>query len=608
MSLSEDEYDDTQSPRSQTLGDIFAFCWEYWRRRPLLLGICAVEPIISMGAQTLLPVYAGRFVDAIASGPGRSAEGFEASYDAALSALVVFIALNVVWITSRNAGTQVWIWLASHSMREIVEDAFFKVQRFSTDWHQNAFAGATVRKVSRGMWAFDALGDSFYFGFIPAFLVVCGLTVMLTIQWPMMGLLLAGSILFYLAWNYVVVSRWLSPFNERSAAADTKMGAVLADSITCNATVKSFGAEDREDARMNAQLHDWRTKASGAWTRGTVVSGFQSLHLVFMQGGLLGLGLYLWSVGEATAGQVTLVLTSYFVMHGWVRDIGHHIRDFQKGANDIEDVVKFRKASFGIEDRPGAHTFRPGKGEIVFDRITFCYDGQREPLYADFSLKIAPGEQVALVGKSGSGKSTFVKLVQRLYDVQGGEIRIDGQDIAAVRQDSLRQAIALVPQEPVLFHRSLAENIAYAKPGASRAEVVAAAERARADEFIAKLPQGYETLVGERGVKLSGGERQRVAIARAFLADAPVLVLDEATSSLDSHTEHLIQAAIEELMQGRTTIVIAHRLSTIQRMERILVFSEGRIIEQGSHRELLARPGGRYRELHQLQTEALIAS
>jgi ATP-binding cassette, subfamily B, bacterial len=229
--------------------------------------------------------------------------------------------------------------------------------------------------------------------------------------------------------------------------------------------------------------------------------------------------------------------------------------------------------------------------------VVFRYKSAATPLYDRFSLRIAPGERVALVGPTGAGKSTFVKLIQRLYDVDSGQILVDGQDIARVSQGSLRRAIAVVPQDPALFHRSLSENIAYARPDATQDGVGLAAKRARAHDFIMRLPQGYATLVGERGVKLSGGERQRVAIARAFLADAPILVLDEATSSLDVETERQVQAAMEELMVGRTTIVIAHRLSTIRGADRILVFEDGRIVEEGRHAELVKR-GGAYARLH----------
>jgi ATP-binding cassette subfamily B protein len=237
--------------------------------------------------------------------------------------------------------------------------------------------------------------------------------------------------------------------------------------------------------------------------------------------------------------------------------------------------------------------------------VVFRYGTHGTPLFDNLSLSIAAGERVGLVGPSGSGKSTFVKLIQRLHDIDGGQILIDGQDIASVTQNSLRSQIAIVPQEPSLFHRSLAENIAYGRPGARQDDIERAAKLARAHEFIVRQPKGYATLVGERGVKLSGGERQRVAIARAFLADRPILILDEATSSLDSDSEAAIADAAERLMAGRTCIVIAHRLSTVRAMDRILVFRDGAIVEEGSHAALIARPGGLYRGLFERQALGL---
>jgi ATP-binding cassette subfamily B protein len=307
--------------------------------------------------------------------------------------------------------------------------------------------------------------------------------------------------------------------------------------------------------------------------------------------------LRLWARGEATAGDVAFVITTFMLMTSYLRNIGENIRTAQRGLDDTEDVARYATLDPQVMDAPGARAFAPGRGEIAFDRVTFRYKSAARPLYDGFSLRIAPGERVALVGATGSGKSTFVKLIQRLYDVEDGRILIDGQDVAAIRQGSLRRAIAVVPQDPALFHRSLAENIAYARPEASEEQVMLAARRARAHDFIGGLPNGYQTLVGERGVKLSGGERQRVAIARAFLADAPILVLDEATSSLDVETERQVQAAMEELMVGRTTIVIAHRLSTIRSADRILVFENGRVVEEGRHADLV-ESGGTYARLH----------
>jgi ATP-binding cassette subfamily B protein len=273
----------------------------------------------------------------------------------------------------------------------------------------------------------------------------------------------------------------------------------------------------------------------------------------------------------------------------------------------MEDVIWYWKTDIAVKDNPNAGILDAQQGNIVFNNIDFTYGNQDNPIYQDFSIDITAGEKIALVGHSGSGKSTFVKLLQRLYDVQGGDIRIDGTNIADVTQSSLRQAIALVPQDPVLFHRSLRDNIAYAKPDADMSEVIDASKRAFAHEFIESLPQGYETLVGERGIKLSGGERQRVAIARAILSDAPILILDEATSALDSVSEDYIQKALKELMRGRTTITIAHRLSTIKDVDRILVFDQGRVVEQGTHESLLKDEDSHYKKLYDMQVMGLIA-
>ena len=268
--------------------------------------------------------------------------------------------------------------------------------------------------------------------------------------------------------------------------------------------------------------------------------------------------------------------------------------------------MKLYDEPIGVADKAAARTLVVDEGCIEFDRVTFRYGAHVEPLFRDLSLTIKAGERVGLVGHSGSGKSTFVKLIQRLYDVSGGRVLIDGQDVSGVTQKSLRSAIALVPQEAVLFHRSLAENIAYARPGATQADIRRAAELANADRFIENLPRGYGTLVGERGVKLSGGERQRVALARAFLADAPILILDEATASLDSESEALIQEAMQRLLVGRTSLVIAHRLSTVRTLDRILVFDHGRVAEEGQHDMLAGIDGGIYRRLFERQAMGLV--
>src|SRR5438270_4102393 len=283
-----------------------------------------------------------------------------------------------------------------------------------------------------------------------------------------------------------------------------------------------------------------------------------------------------------------------------------HINNLQRSVNDMEELVAIHDEPIGIVDAADARPIAIEGGEIMFDDVTFHYGGHRAPLYDGLSVTIRAGERVGLVGRSGSGKTTFVKLVQRLYDVSDGRVLIDGQDIALATQQSLRSQIAIVQQDPILFHRSLAENIAYGRPGASLEAIEQAARLANAHDFILRLPKGYGTLVGERGVKLSGGERQRVALARAFLADAPVLILDEATSSLDSESEALIQEAMERLMVGRTALVIAHRLSTVRMLDRILVFDNGEVVEEGTHESLVGTADGTYKRLFDRQALGLL--
>ncbi|HEY9125495.1 MAG TPA: ABC transporter ATP-binding protein, partial [Acidobacteriaceae bacterium] len=385
-----------------------------------------------------------------------------------------------------------------------------------------------------------------------------------------------------------------------------RIGAATADAISCNAVVKSFGAEKREDYRLAKVLEKWNKRTSRTWVRATRNGSLQMLLLQGLRSMVLLYVVWLWWQGRATAGDMAFVLTSYFIVHGYLRDIGQHVRNLQRSANEMEEMVDFHSQPLGVMDQANAKPIRVTRGEILYDRVTFRYGAQTEPLFQEFTMRIDAGERVGLVGHSGSGKTTFVKLLHRLYDVNDGCITIDGQNTLHVTQDSLRAQLALVPQEPILFHRTLAENIAYGRPDASMAEIEHATRLANAHEFIQRQPKGYHTLVGERGVKLSGGERQRVALARAFLADAPVLVLDEATSSLDSESEALIQEAMTRLMVGRTSIVIAHRLSTVRMMDRILVFDRGRVVEEGKHDELVQREGGVYRRLFERQALGLV--
>ena len=487
--------------------------------------------------------------------------------------------------------------MSAHTMREMTNEGFIRVQSFSSDWHGDTFAGATVRRLSRAMWGYDLVADALVLWIMPALIILFGLSIQMMLRWPLIGAFSTGMVTLYVASNILFSNYYVRNANMRSVAMDSRIGGALADSISSNPVVKSFGAEAREEARIARVTSDWQKATIVTWNRYTDVWLVQNLLLAALQAGLTGLLVDRWAHGRASAGDVAFVIATFLVMSGYLRNIGENIRMLQRGLADVEDVARYSRTEPQVADIPCAPEFTGQRGEIVFEGVSFRYKAAAEPIFDHFNLRIAPGERLALVGPTGSGKSTFVKLVQRLYDLQEGRIFIDGQDIAEMQQGSLRRNIALVPQDPALFHRTIAENIAYARPDATPDEIVLAARRARAHEFIAALPKSYETLVGERGVKLSGGERQRVAIARAFLADAPILVLDEATSSLDVETEAKVQAATEELMVGRTTIVIAHRLSTIRGADRILVFQNGRVIEEGRHAELVAMSGA-YARLH----------
>ena len=588
-----------RAPGTALLRAVLFFVLQDWRRQGRLVLAIVAGMTAGTVAELAVPVFVGRLVDA-AGLPDR-----DAALPEALRALAWMAALGLAALGLRHAAFLGMVRLYPDSMRRAAEESFAHVQRLSADWHAGTFAGSTVRQVTRGMSAIDLLYDTVLVAILPSLVVMVGAAIVLGWTAPAMGAVVAVGSAAYVALTVGLSLRWVAPAARRANRWDTHLGGALSDALGANAVVKAFAAEGREEARLSRVLARWQARTRATWTRATISGTAQTGLILFMRVAVVGLALWRWWRGEAGPGEVAAVLTMFFVVQGYLRDIGYHMDNLRRAVNDMEEMVALRAHVPNVADAPGAGAIDVRRGGIVFDHVGFRYGHHLTPLYDDLDLRIEAGERVGLVGPSGSGKTTFVKLIQRLHDPTAGRVLIDGQDVRAVTQRSLRAAVAIVPQEPVLFHRTLHENIAYARPGATGADVEAAARLANAHDFIARLPDGYATPVGERGVRLSGGERQRVAIARAFLADAPILILDEATSALDSESEALIQQAMARLMRGRTALVIAHRLSTVRALDRILVFDRGRVVEQGTHDALVRNRNGLYRRLFDRQaTEA----
>lgn len=572
------------------------FIWRYVRRSLPALVLMLALSLSGTAATLAQPFFYKTAVDAIANGHAHDyATAIYAVKMIALGILMVCITL-----TAEQASNFLLSRIEAPLMVTMHSDVFAKAQRLSSHFHVNEFAGSTARKITRGIDSVETILDRFWQNFLPAIILTIGFFVVLSGFAPVIGIaLFIGMIL------YAIIAIWLNlimaKYYSWADRQDTRVTGSLVDALMGNSLVKSFAAEQREDKRHGGVVSEWKRRQLIAWSLSTGFVLIQFYYLVALEAIVLLLSVWLWYRGQFTPG--SFIVVTFYVWQLWARlfEIGRHLRDYLRAMAHIEEMVEIVERPFAVADKSGAPILKVMEGNVDFDGVTFRYENQNQTVFKDFSLAIKPGEKVALVGHSGGGKSTFVKLLLRLYDIEKGIITIDSQNIADVTQESLRQSIGLVPQDPILFHRSIRENIAYGRVEATDEEIVHAAKLAHAHEFIEKLPKGYHTLVGERGVKLSGGERQRVAIARAILADKPILVLDEATSSLDSLSEMYIQEALEHLMKGRTTIVIAHRLSTIKKVDRIVVIEAGNIVEEGTHADLLAKEGGLYRNFYELQ-------
>jgi ATP-binding cassette subfamily B protein len=483
-------------------------------------------------------------------------------------------------------------------MTDLYDSAFDYLIGHSYQFFISHFSGTLTRRVSKYASAFESLMDSIMMEFFPMAVFVVGAVGILFLRNHTLGIVLGVWVVIFIAFQ-IYTARLKQPLRVARSEADSKLVGVLSDDVSNQNTIALFSGGVYEHRLFAEVVEHWRAATMHSWNTDEMIWTIQDALIVGINIAVLWGTLVLWQRGLFTVGDFVLVQSYLLGLFNQLTSINRNMRRCYDAIADASEMIEIIKMPHDVVDVPGAAKLAVNDGKIVFDDVGFSYPNGSAAL-TRFDLTIAGGEKLAFVGPSGAGKTTITKLLLRFYDVTDGAIKIDGQNIAAVTQDSLRNAIAFVPQEPILFHRTLMENIRYGRRDATDDEVFAAAHAAHCDKFIGSLSEGYGTLVGERGVKLSGGERQRVAIARAILKNAPILVLDEATSSLDSESEALIQDALQTLMQDKTTIVIAHRLSTIMKMDRIVVIEDGGIAAEGSHHELLEQ-GGLYKKLWSIQ-------
>jgi ATP-binding cassette subfamily B protein len=460
----------------------------------------------------------------------------------------------------------------------------------SMQFHNNSFSGALVNQTNRLVNGYVTVTDTFVINVSQLVILLFFSSAILFIYSPLLAFVIVLWSILFLAINIHLTIRRISLGRAR-AAADSKLTGYLADSMGNIGAIKTFAAEKHELGAYNSLAHDRANKGYAYWIRTIKNDAVFGIMMSTLQVLVLTVSIYAIKNHAITISVFILaqVYITQAIANLW--GLSNITKNLEQNISDAAEMTEILNQDSSVQDLPDARKIKVKDGSIAFKDVSFAHAENKDELFKQLGFSVAAGERVGLVGPSGGGKTTITKLLLRFMDIPSGEILIDGQAIDQVTQESLRQTIAYVPQEPLLFHRSLSENIAYGNPKASSAAIEKAAKLAHADEFIEQLPNRYDTLVGERGIKLSGGQRQRIAIARAMIKDAPILVLDEATSALDSESEVLIQDALWKLMEGRTAIVIAHRLSTIQKMDRIIVLKEGEIAEQGTHHELLKNNG-----------------
>jgi len=569
------------------------------KKYPLVFSLIFIGSLTIELSGVVAPLFIKQFIDRIATGD---------ISDAAITGLLLVLLsysgiVFIGWIGRRIQMISLMN-LEAKVMVDLYNKAFAYLIGHSHDFFTKNFAGSLQRRVSRYAQSFESVLDIFTFGFFSTGVFAIGVIVVLTQRNLFLGLgLLVWTIVFI--WIQTMMTRWRQPLRVARSAEESNVTGVLSDSVSNQSTISLFAADAHERSILGSALDKWYRATMRSWNADAWIMGVQGLLAIAIEIAILAGSVLLWRQGLLTVGDFVLIQVYILTLIDRVWGIGNSMRRLFSAFADANEMIEIFNTKHSVEDVNDARPLQVDKGEIQMERVSFAFNEERIIL-SDFNLRVQAGEKVALVGPSGAGKSTVTKLLLRMYDVTAGTVRVDGQDISQVTQESLRANISFVPQEPILFHRSLKDNIRYGRPEATDEEVIEAAKKAHCHEFIISLPEKYETHVGERGVKLSGGERQRVAIARAILKNAPILILDEATSALDSESEALIQDALRVLMEGKTVIVIAHRLSTIMTMDRIIVIEGGKIAAEGTHGELVTHKGGLYQKLWSIQAGGFV--
>ncbi len=547
----------------------------------------------------IIPIFYKNFFDILASGLEKNS-----LISQLISIILIILGLDFLGWCFWRFATFYSNYFQSKVMTDLSNYCFAYLHRHSFSFFNNNFVGSLVKKVKWFSRAFETIGDKIIWNLFPLFVnIAIIILVLLSRNWLLSLVVLVWIILFLLV--NLIFTNYKLKYDILRSEAETKTTGFLADSITNNSVIKLFVGFSREVKGFGKVNEDLRKLRKLTWDLDGFFEALQGFLMVILEFGIFYLAVFLWLRNILTVGDFVLIQAYLINIFHRVWEFGRVLRQTYEALSDAEEMTVILNTPHEIKDILGAKDLKIKKGRIEFKNVDFYYYQTRKVL-SDFNLIIEPGQRLALIGPSGAGKTTIVRLLLRLYNLSGGQIFIDNQDVSKVTQESLWKNISLVPQDPILFHRPLSENIVYGRPDASETEIVVSAKAAHCHEFITKFPDGYNTHVGERGVKLSGGERQRVAIARAILRNSPILILDEATSSLDSESELLIQDALDKLMDGKTVIAIAHRLSTIRKMDRIIVVDQGGIIEEGSHEELLKNKRGLYKRLWQLQAGGFI--